>query len=133
MAVNATGIWHPMAKLTSYPQVEWTLYEVPEVWTFHELADGAWGHAVCEYVGDSSIRAMEVVYGYLLSDRADRYTVAQAAVVALEARGSILPSSVFERVARDAGKAGQLTMQFRNFMSRSYGHATAARMLAVAS
>lgn len=63
----------------------------------------------------TALEAMEEVNGFL-SD--GNVAGAQAAVVAIESEGSVLPSSVFERVLRAAVEQKVLLPFYRDFIKR---------------
>jgi hypothetical protein len=75
----------------------------------------------------SAVEAMGEVYGYLNDGNV---AGAQAAVCAIESESSALPSCVFERVLRDAVKAGCLLPFYADFCERAYGRKAFAGMLA---
>jgi hypothetical protein len=66
----------------------------------------------------TAVEAMREVYGFLNDSNV---AGAQAAVVAIENEGSVLPSSVFERVLEQAVEAGKLASFYANFCKRAYG------------
>jgi len=66
----------------------------------------------------TAIEAMNEVNGYL---NAGNIAGAQAAVVAIEAEQTVLPSSVFERVLRKAVESGELLPFYADFCKSAYG------------
>lgn len=65
-----------------------------------------------------AIEAMREVYGFLNDGNV---VGAQAAVVAIENEGNVLPSCVFERVLKRALATGLLAPFYANFCKRAYG------------
>lgn len=65
-----------------------------------------------------AIEAMARVFAHL--DDGDA-VAAQRAVLGIEARGSVLPSSMFERVLRAAIEQDDLTPEYAHFCRAAYG------------
>ena len=65
----------------------------------------------------TALEAMNEVNGFLNDGN---IAGAQAAVVAIEAEQTVLPSSVFERVLRKAVESGELLPFYADFCKRAY-------------
>lgn len=75
---------------------------------------------------EMTMKAMNEVMGLV---RDGEIVVAQALVLATEAEGSTLPSSVFEVVLKAAVKADQLLPDYAQFCQRAYGKAVYAKLV----
>ena len=70
--------------------------------------------------------AMSRVFGHLTDNNV---VAAQQAVLSIEAKGSVLPSSVFERVLRAAVAAGELQPAYATFCVSAYGKAAFTKIV----
>lgn len=74
----------------------------------------------------TALEAMNEVYGFL---NEGNVAGAQAAVVTIESEGSVLPSSVFERVLRAARDSYTLLPFYAQFCRSAFGEGVYDRIL----